>query len=192
MKYAYFDTNTARVLRLLDTDALNYASLPPESNLLQLSDAEYTAAESGTWYVVGGAMTQTAPVVPAAELLAAAQTVQIAALTTACSNAITKGFVSSALGAVHTYPASITDQQNLTASVLASIYPGLAAGWTTPFWCADTAGAWAYAEHTAAQIQQVGQDGKTAILTALTKKQQLVDAVMAATTVADVQSVVWS
>ncbi|MBY4728346.1 MULTISPECIES: hypothetical protein [Burkholderia] len=192
MKYAYFDKNTARVLRLLDTDALNYASLPPESNLLQLSDAEYTAAESGTWYVVGGEMTQTAPVVPAAELLAAAQMAQIAMLTTACSNAITKGFVSSALGAAHTYPASITDQQNLTASVLASIYPGLAAGWTTPFWCADASGAWTYAEHTAPQIQQVGQDGKTAILAALTKKQQLVDAVMAATKVTDVQSVVWS
>ncbi|MBU9380630.1 DUF4376 domain-containing protein [Burkholderia gladioli] len=192
MKYAYFDPSSATVLHLIDTDALNYAELPPTSCLLQLTDEQFTAAQTGTWYVVAGALTQTAPAATVDAQLAGGRAAQMAAITAACANAITAGFTSSALGAEHTYPASITDQQNLTASVLASIYPGLAANWTTPFWCADASGAWAYVEHTAAQIQQVGQDGKAAILAALTKKQQLTEQVAAATTLAAIQAVVWS
>ncbi|WP_419692250.1 hypothetical protein ACN262_08610 [Burkholderia gladioli] len=192
MKYAYFDPISAAVLHLIDTDALNYAELPPTSCLLKLTDEQFTAAQAGTWYVESGALTQTAPAANVDVQLATARAVQTAELTTACSNAITAGFSSAALGAAHTYPASITDQQNLTASVLASIYPGLAADWATPFWCADASGTWAYVEHTAAQIQQVGQDGKAAILAALTKKQQLTEQVAAATTLAAIQAVVWS
>ncbi|WP_446902983.1 DUF4376 domain-containing protein [Burkholderia sp. YIM B11467] len=192
MKYAYFDPSSALVLQLLDTDALNYAELPPATSLLELTDAQHAAAQTGMWYVVSGALTQTVPAATINAQLEAARAMQIAALMTACSNAITAGFESSALGAVHTYPASITDQQNLTASVLASMYPGLPAGWTTPFWCEDSTGVWAYVSHTAAQIQQAGQDGKAAILAALTKKQNLVNQVAAATTLAAIQAVVWS
>ncbi|WP_070106501.1 hypothetical protein [Burkholderia plantarii] len=192
MKYAYFDPSSALVLQLIDTGALNYAALPPETCLLTLTDAQFAAAGTGAWYVSDGALTQTAPAASVDAQLASARAAQIAALTTACSNAITAGFSSSALGVAHTYPSSLTDQQNLTASVLASIYPGLAATWTTPFWCADASGMWAYVEHTAAQIQQVGQDGKAAILAALTKKQTLIEQVTAATTLAAIQAVVWS
>ncbi|HDR9065468.1 hypothetical protein JQC70_22390 [Burkholderia contaminans] len=125
-------------------------------------------------------------------MLAAAQEAQIAALNAACAGAIAAGFISSALGAAHTYPAQITDQQNLSASVLASLMPNLPSGWTTPFWCADSSGAWSYAMHSAAEIQQVGQDGKAAILAAISKKAALAAQVNAATSVADVQAVVWS
>ncbi|MEW9586237.1 hypothetical protein [Paraburkholderia sp. DGU8] len=117
---------------------------------------------------------------------------QTALVSAACQAAIVAGFTSSALGAPHTYPAKPTDQQNLNASVVASILPGVAAGWTTPFWCADGSGTWAYVMHTAAQIQQVGQDGKAAILACLTKNQQLAAQIDAATTVEAVHAIVWS
>jgi hypothetical protein len=69
--------------------------------------------------------------------------------------------------------------------------PGLASTWTTPFWCEDSNGNWAYVVHTAAQIQQVGQDGKNAILTAMQQLQTLNAQVSAATTVAAVQAITW-
>ncbi|MEW9586350.1 hypothetical protein ABQJ48_33510 [Paraburkholderia sp. DGU8] len=46
--------------------------------------------------------------------------------------------------------------------------------------------------HTAAQIQQVGMDGKAAILACLTKNQQLGTQIDAATTVEAVQAITWS
>ena len=116
---------------------------------------------------------------------------QIRSINGACQATIYGGFTSSALGAAHSYPANDHDQQNLTASVLASLMPGNAADWTTPFWCADPQGAWAFVAHTAAQIQQVGRDGKTAILTAMAKSQSLVEQVNAATTGDAVQAIVW-
>ncbi|CAJ0896147.1 hypothetical protein R77569_04568 [Ralstonia mannitolilytica] len=137
-----------------------------------------------------GKLTTTAP--SAAQQLTVAQAAQITKVTGACQAAIVAGFTSSALGAAHTYPAQTTDQQNLSASVLASLMPNLPAGWTTPFWCADANGNWSYAAHTAAQIQQVGQDGKAAIIAAIQKKAGLVAQINAATTVAAVQAITWS
>lgn len=123
--------------------------------------------------------------------LADAQAAQIGQNSAACQTAITAGFQSSALGDWHTYPAKVTDQQNLNASVVASLLPGIPATWVTPFWCEDENGSWAYVYHTAAQIQKVGQDAKGAILSNLTKNAQLQAQVMAATTVAEVQSINW-
>ncbi len=112
-------------------------------------------------------------------------------LSAACQAQIYAGFQSSALGAVHTYPAKDKDQSNLAASVLSSMYPGLPADWTTPFWCMDGNGVWAFVPHTAAQIQQVGVDGKAAIVSALQKNAALQAQVKAANTVADVEAVTW-
>jgi len=126
-----------------------------------------------------------------AALLADAKSEQIAALSAACQASILAGFKSSALGSLHIYPAKTTDQLNLSASVLASLMPGLPPNWETPFWCADEVGDWAFAPHTAAQIQQVGQDGKAAIIAAIMRNQQLASKVAAATTVEAVQGVKW-
>lgn len=123
--------------------------------------------------------------------LAEAQSEQIAKLSAACQAQIYAGFQSSALGAVHNYPAKDKDQANLSASVVASLLPNLPAGWTTPFWCEDSTGAWSLAPHTAAQIQQVGSDGKAAIVAALEKNDSLANQVMAATDVPSVQAIVW-
>ncbi|MEI6002742.1 hypothetical protein H3V53_38285 [Paraburkholderia bengalensis] len=131
------------------------------------------------------------PAPSAAQSLDEAKAAQKAIVSQACQDAILAGFASSALGATHHYPAKFTDQQNLNASVVASLLPGLAADWTTPFWCADADGTWAWLPHTAAQIQQAGRDGKAAILACLTRNQQLADAIDAATTPDAVQAIVW-
>jgi hypothetical protein len=116
---------------------------------------------------------------------------RIGALSTECSTFIVSGFKSSALGAEYSYPAKPTDQQNLSASVLDSLLAGGNSTWTTPFWCADTAGEWAFRPHTATQIQQVGVDGKAVILAAMSKNESLAASVNAATTAEDVAAIVW-
>ena len=124
-------------------------------------------------------------------LLTPAQNSKISSLTTSCANAITSGFTSSALGTIYTYPSQIVDQQNLSANVMSSLLPSLPSTWTTPQMCMSSSGVWSYVNHTAAQIQQVGSDGKTAVLAALVHKQTLVNSVMAATTVAQVNAINW-
>jgi len=99
---------------------------------------------------------------------------KVAEITQACAAEIVGGFTSTALGATHTYPSDMTDQANLAASVLSSLYPNLDSDWSTPYVCADITGVWNYQDHTAAEIQQVGIDAKNAILTALAKKTYLV------------------
>lgn len=125
-----------------------------------------------------------------------AQAQQIGRLSESCRAQIVSGFASSALGTEHHYPAQPTDQINLAGSVLDSLLPGLAADWTTPFWCQDAAGLWALVPHTATQIQQVGRDGKAAIVAAITRNESLaaqvrVIAASPDATVADVLAVVW-
>ena len=115
----------------------------------------------------------------------------LSALSAACRSQILDGFLSDALGALHAYPAKETDQSNLSASVLASLMPGNTADWTTPFWCQDEAGEWAFVPHTAAQIQQVGRDAKAATLAAMLKNETLAAQVRAATTIAAVKAIVW-
>ena len=113
------------------------------------------------------------------------------AISFACKTHILAGFESSALGAAYHYPAKTTDQQNLASSVLASLLPGLSPDWTTPFWCADSAGEWAFRPHTAGEIHQVGQDAKTAILWAMAKNELLQAAIAAATTLDELEAITW-
>lgn len=123
--------------------------------------------------------------------LAQVQAAQIVTLSADCQAQIYAGFQSSALGAAHTYPAKDKDQANLTASYASSFDPTNPAGWTTPFWVMDSTGSWTFVQHTAAQIQQAGRDGKAAITAALEKNATLSAQVMAATTVAAVQAIIW-
>lgn len=116
---------------------------------------------------------------------------QLAIVGAACAAAITDGFQSSALGKAYTYPSGQTDQANLAANVLSSMYPNLPANWATPQLCADSKGVWDYRPHTAAQIQQVGSDGKAAILACLTKNAALQAQIKAAPDAASAQQIVW-
>lgn len=126
-----------------------------------------------------------------ASRLAVAQSGKLAEISAACKAAIYAGFTSSALGAPHTYPAKDTDQQNLASSVIDSLLSNGAAGWVTPFWCADASGDWAFRMHSAAQIQKVGQDAKAAVLAAMVKNQTLAGQVAGAATVDAVSAIAW-
>lgn len=101
------------------------------------------------------------------------------------------GFVSSALGADHTYHSTPTDQANLIASVVASLFPNLPAGWSTPYYCADANGVWALRDHTAPQIQQVFADGKMAVIDIQKQNESLQAKVSGAASVPDVEAVKW-
>lgn len=128
---------------------------------------------------------------PPAPTLADARASQVALLRAACAAEIVAGYSSAALGAAHLYPSTPTDQANMAASVLASLLPGVAGGWTTPFWCADAGGVWSFAEHTAAQIQQAGQDGKAMVVAAQSKLAGLEAQVAAAADAAAVAAINW-
>lgn len=184
-KYARIEDGV--VVELFTTDKDIYSIF---NQSLTWVDCTVIAACAPGWTYSNGAFS--APASPTnAQVLAAAQATQITVLSAACANAIVSGFTSNALGAAHTYPSKVTDQQNLASSVLGSIMPNLPAGWTTPFWCADANGVWAFRDHSAAQIQQVGQDAKAAILTNMTKNQTLQAQVQAATSVVEVQAAAW-
>ena len=187
--YVVYDSTGAVVTRYdSDINADLIANPPAGLSLLEVPDkATMLQTREPGWTVKTGALVSPT----AAQLLAQAQAAQIAIITQACAAAITSGFISSALGSAHTYPSGLTDQANLAANVLSSLLPGLPSTWTTPQLCQDANGVWAYVAHTAAQIQQVGSDGKAAILGYLTKKASLQAEIEAATTVASVNAIVW-
>lgn len=81
--------------------------------------------------------------------------------------AIISGITSDALGTMHTYPTTQTDQNNLNGLITESLLPG--SGDEYKFWCADAAGAWARRIHTKAQIQAVGK----AVLTHVKAQQEI-------------------
>lgn len=169
---------------------IHYPSLP--TDIVDCAESDYDRAVSRasgeTLDFVNGSVV----IVPAPQkTLAQAKSDKIDALSTSCAAGITSGVVSSALGAPYTYGSSLTDQANLTANVLSSLIPGLPAGWTTQQLCADAGGAWAYRAHTAAQIQQVGTDAKSAILALLVRKETLVSQVNAAPDVSTVDAITW-
>jgi hypothetical protein len=172
-------------------DVAPYGYFPVVPSTPPAASPFYTVTE-GTPTENAGVWTQTWVSAPVS--LAQAQASQAQALNAACANAIISGFTSSALGSAYTYPSGVVDQQNLTASVLASMLPNAAgAGWTTPFWCATgTPAVWAWTNHTAAQIQQVGSDAKAAILALQSQNATLQAQVAAATTVDAVAAITWT
>lgn len=113
------------------------------------------------------------------------------AISSICADAILAGFVSSALGEQHTYPAKPSDQTNLTGSVVRSMYPSIGQDWRTPFWCADSAGIWEFRMHTAAQIQHVGNDAVTARLNCMNTNEALQAQIASANTPADLANINW-
>ncbi len=150
-----------------------------------------TQTQAETWQTlefVGGVL----QAIPAAMLLSQAQAAQKVLLRASCVSAIVSGFVSSALGSAYTYPSTLTDQHNLSSSVVASLLPNLPSTWTTPFWCQDSAGTWAMVQHTAAQIQQVGLDEKAWIVSCQEKLAGLNAQIAAAQTVSGVQAITFS
>lgn len=137
--------------------------------------------------IVAGVPTVTIAPVPIAVMKAN----KASDLSIACAAAIMGGFVSDALGAPHGYPSKPTDQTNLMGSVVASMIPGNGEGWSTLFWCSDEQGEWSFRDHTAEQIQRVGQDGKSHMVACQTTRSTLLATLEGATSEAEVASVVW-
>ena len=76
-----YNTTTARVLQWQDTEKFNYGAAPSGTATLAVIPEEW-ANQSGAWYVVDGTLTQTNPYAPtAAQILAQAQSAQIALVT---------------------------------------------------------------------------------------------------------------
>jgi len=109
----------------------------------------------------------------------------------ACGNAILAGFPCDALGAGYFYPAKFTDQINLAGSVMDSFMPDLPPDWTTPFWCTDADGVWAWREHSVAEIRRVGRCGKAAALACMKINEQLQAQITAAENPADLAEINW-
>jgi len=106
-----------------------------------------------------------------------------AEINAACEAAIIGGFVSLALGSPHTYDSNRDDQTNLIGAHLAGV--------ARPYPCTDASGAKVVLQHTASQITQVFNDGVLFKEAHLTKAATLKAQLDAATTVADVQEVMW-
>lgn len=119
------------------------------------------------------------------------RTRKIAGLKEACSASIMSGYTSDALGSVHIYPNKTTDQINMMGSVTASLLPETSSDWTTPFWCADENGHWAFREHTSDQIQKAGQDGKSHVVVCQTRLAELTELVMRAENTDSLNNINW-
>lgn len=144
-----------------------------------------TAAQQG-WVFSDGQFSA-----PPAQTLDELKAERIATLRAACEASILGGFVSEALGSVHTYPSDLKAQINLMGSVTDSLIPSLPEDWQTPFWVCDEAGSWKWEMHNAAQIQQAGRDGKANVVRNQTKLDDLTGAVSAAKTKKAVEAVAW-
>lgn len=120
-----------------------------------------------------------------------AKDAQVTMLDLQCKTTIVSGYISSATGLSYTYPNQLTDQMNLSASITRSQLPSTPTDAIFPFKAMDSGGNWAYRNHTATQIQNVGQDAYVFTLEQLEKFTTLAGQVMAAQTVADVQAITW-
>lgn len=146
---------------------------------------------AGNWVYAWTVQDMSADEIAAA--LATAKAAKADAIAQACAAQIIGGQVSNALGTAHTYPSKVTDQANLSASVLDSLLPSNSSNpaYATPFWCCDAGGNWAWVNHTAAQIQQVGLDVKAAILAAQSKNAQLQAQIAVATSLDHLSAIQW-
>ncbi|MFG1461713.1 hypothetical protein V5F77_02355 [Xanthobacter sp. DSM 24535] len=178
-KAAIVENGLVTNLIVIDPD-----SLPDIAGLVQVP-ADVSPTIGWAWSAEDGFM---APEIPLADLKAA----KVSDLSAACAATIVEGFVSSALGAPHTYPSSTTDQINLMGSVTASLLPDPVPDWSTPFWCADHVdGAWVFRPHSAEQIQTVGADGKAHVVACQTQLDGLTRDVVAAITAEAVAAIDW-
>lgn len=116
--------------------------------------------------------------------LAAVKTDRIIALSQDAEAEIISGFESTALGESYLYDSDLEDQVNLIGA--ASL------GKNTYYACRNvSSGVKSYIMHTNLQMKQVLEDGANVKLAALTKFNGLRDQVYAATTVAEVNAIVW-
>jgi hypothetical protein len=191
--FVIYDTATGIVQGVMT--AMNHdgdvmaANTPEGCSALEIDVPSGTPILGSGWKVVDNVLTQIVPT--AAELLATAKDAQIAQIEAASMSAQTSGFTSSALGSAYSYPSGIQDQANLNAVATLSTFPGQPTDATYLFWCTSSADVSGFVSHTAQQIQQVGRDALAAIMSQKSKQWTLTQQITAATTIAEVQTIVW-
>ncbi|WP_313416892.1 DUF4376 domain-containing protein [Pseudomonas oryzihabitans] len=193
MQYAHFDPSSRQVIGWIDTEAFHYESLPPEGQLLVLTEEQYELRDQPRWVSAKGVLLDAAPI---AEIsLVALKEQKSAEITEACAKAITAGFVCDVLGKAYLYPSNTEDQLNLTGTVAASQLPQNAKNpdWRGPFTCLDPdTGVWGDQMHTAEQIQKVAGVSYDTILSLRIKRKGLLAKIAAYEDAASVRGVVWS
>jgi len=114
---------------------------------------------------------------------------RLASIKKAAGAAIVAGITHNALGAVHSYPTTATDQANMTGLIAESLLPS--AGDEYKFWCADSSGAWARRVHTKAQIQAVGKAFSAHVKAQQQRYENLISEIALATTQEQLNAVAW-
>jgi len=129
-----------------------------------------------------------------ASLLTEAKVAKITELSVAAGNNITSGVISDAIGSSRRYDAELEDQANMLGSILATS-PSVANPEGTSMYYASrdpSTGVKAYLPHTYTQLRQVLDDGAAFKLQVLVTFNGVKDAVLAMTSVADVNAVTWT
>ncbi|NDY41239.1 DUF4376 domain-containing protein [Dissulfurirhabdus thermomarina] len=198
-KYAYYDSSAPQPTPVLgwyhvrdtqDPDGLDYPNLPPAADLLVLTDAEWAARLDQRWHVQAGALVPDPG--PSLEEVRTAKRIEMQA---ACKAACEAGWTSSALGSPHLYGTRLwPDQHNLAAVALDAVYAKQTGDttWTTNYWATPSGASEPQRlSHTADQILQVAREVKAMVAGNQDKLAQRYAEIDAATTVAEVQAVVW-
>lgn len=182
-----YDTNTAQVLQWQHTEQFSYGPAPSTAKTLLVTASEW-ANQSGAWWVVNDALTQTNPNSPtAAQVLAQTQAAQIVTLTQAYGAAIQQPVSYTSKGGVtKTYQADPQSVANLTSMLLAFQAAGVTP--TGFYWLSldNTQVPFTYAD-LQGLAAAFGEQGAAAFQHLQTKKE----AVRAASTVAAVEAVTW-
>jgi len=128
------------------------------------------------------------------EKLAKARPEKLAEIRGACSNALISGFISDCLGDDHLYPTKDTDRENVANSFIGALGAKQTGdeSWKAAEWCQDPdTEEWAFLDHDAEQMIQPGKDLNSFIQGIRAHNAELVAAVDAATTEAQVVAIRW-
>ena len=181
MKIVHYDTDTQKVLGWYDKSIHKNIPIPN----IEVSDEDWQKAiDTNANYVDVKNKTVSFKDFRTLEEI---KTSKISEINGKCKQEIVSGFASSALGSEYIYQSEPVDQINLMGVVLV--------GQDSLFKCGvkDDKGniIWSYKQHTIAQLQQVLQDGKVHKQGLLQKANTLKTQVANATTVKDVEAIVW-
>ena len=177
-----YSTVTSEVLQWQDTEKFSYGTAPTGTATLAVTSAEW-ANQSGQWYVVNGALTQTDP-----NALPKAQASQIALLQSAFEKAEQAPVsLTLASGVTTSFGMSPHDWSKIVGIYSKYVAKGVAlpSGYQIP----DIAGK--LQTVTVADIENLLNAGETQINNAIDKLATLIAQIESATTVTSVQSIAW-
>jgi hypothetical protein len=175
-KFASYSPTTGAITGFYDSVD---SPVPTGVTALAITDTQWQVCLANSGYTVANG----ALVAPSANaVLVTAQATKVATLSQACRATITNGFTSSALGSLHAYPSTPTDQQNLTDALMSAE--------TNALWC-EAAGVWSLVAHTVTQAVQVHTDWLTFRVAQQTRLVTITGQVNTTTTIEGVAAFGW-